>query len=96
MLSAILTDFISIQWVMQSLQSKLIIRLIRNRNLFQFKLKPEVVDENFSVEEFRRSIDRASAKVKLPKSVTTEEESVYGMKAEWIIPQHPAEDKVLL
>ncbi|GAP68081.1 acetyl esterase [Bacteroidales bacterium 6E] len=81
---------------MQSLQSKLIIRLIRNRNLFQFKLKPEVVDENFSVEAFRKSVDNASSKIKLPKTVTAEAESIYGMKAEWIIPPHPAEDKVLL
>ncbi|MDX9845432.1 MAG: alpha/beta hydrolase [Tenuifilaceae bacterium] len=81
---------------MQSLRSRLVIGLIRNRHLFQFKLKPELVDDTFSVKDFRESVDRASAKVKLPKEVTAQKVLVDGIAAEWIIPRNPMKDKVLL
>ena len=81
---------------MQSFRSKLVIGLIKNRHLFNFKLKPEIVGENFSVEEFRKSIDKASSRIKLPKNVTAQNISVDELNAEWIIPEHPVKDKVLL
>lgn len=81
---------------MQSLRSKLVIGLIKNRHLFSLKLKPEVVDEKFSVEKFRESIDRVSARVKLPKDIVTEKISLNSMQAEWIIPNNPVRDKALL
>ena len=81
---------------MQSLRSKIIIGLIRNRHLFKLKMKPEVIDENFSVEKFRKSIDKASARIKLPADVTLQKISAKGIPAEWVIPQNPLNDKVLL
>jgi len=81
---------------MQSVRSKIVIGMIKNRHLFKLKLKPEVVDENFSVDEFRESIHRASARVKLPNDVSTQKVSVEGINAEWIVPQNPLKDKVLL
>ena len=51
---------------MPSFRSKVVIGMIRNRHLMQGKLKAEVVDENFSVEEFRRSVDEQSARAKMP------------------------------
>ena len=81
---------------MQSISSKFFIWLIKNRHLFKFKLRPEVVDESFSVKKFRDEIDKASARVKLPKSVSVEKVSADGVDAEWITPENPAEDKVLL
>jgi acetyl esterase/lipase len=81
---------------MQSLRSKLVIGLIRNRHLFKFKLRPEVIDGNFSVDEFRKNIDKASARVKLPKNVSAQRVLAEGLNAEWIIPQDPQKDKVLL
>jgi acetyl esterase/lipase len=81
---------------MQSLRSKIVIGLIKNRHLFRFKLKPEVVDENFSVEEFRRSIDKVSARVRLPKDVSSEKIIANGLNAEWIIPANPIKGKALL
>lgn len=81
---------------MQSIRSKLIIGLIKNRHLFKLTLKPEVVDETFSVQEFRDSIDKASVKVKLPVSVSSEKFIMEGLNAEWIIPTNPLKDKVLL
>jgi len=81
---------------MQSLRSKLVIGLIKNRHLFSLKLKPEVVDESFSVEKFRESIDRVSARIKLPKDVVAEKVWLNDMQAEWIIPENPIKNKVLL
>lgn len=82
---------------MQSLRSKIVIWLIKNRHLFKFKLKPEVVDNNFSVKDFRDEIDEISHKMnKLAKGVKVEETSVNDMYAEWIIPENALENKVLL
>lgn len=81
---------------MTSLRSKIIIGMIRNRHLFKGRLRPEVVDETFSVEAFRRSIDKSSERVKIPKTVRVEPISVAGMYAEWIVPQNPLKDKVLM
>ena len=44
---------------MQSLRSRILIWMIRNRHLFELKLRPEVIDEGFSVTEFRRGVDKA-------------------------------------
>jgi len=81
---------------MQSLRSKIIIWLIRNRHLLQFKLKPEVVDETFSVAEFRQGVDKVTSKMKMPKGVQTESFQLDALQAEWIIPQKSLKDKVLL
>ncbi len=81
---------------MQSFRSKLVIGLIRNRHLFKLKLKPEVVDDNFSVKEFRESVDKSSSKIKLPKNISSIKFSFDGINAEWIIPQNPLQEKVLL
>jgi acetyl esterase/lipase len=70
--------------------------MIKNRHLFKLKLKPETVDENFSVEKFRREINRSSARMKLPRSTHTEKISIGQINAEWIIPEEPQNGKVLL
>jgi len=81
---------------MQSLRSKLFISLVKNRHLFKFKLKPEAVDENFSVEEFRAGVDRVSRRMKLPKDVSSEKFKINNIEAEWIIPENAIKNKVLL
>lgn len=81
---------------MQSIRSKLIIGLVKRRHLFRLKLKPEVVDDNFSVKDFRDRIDRASARMKLPDGVRVEPVKTGEMYAEWIIPEIPLKEKVLL
>ena len=81
---------------MQSIRSKLIIWLIKNRHLFKFELKPEVVDESFSVNKFREDVNKATAKMKMPKGVTTSNVDIHSINAEWIIPEAPFEGKVLL
>jgi acetyl esterase/lipase len=81
---------------MQSFRSKLVIWLIKNRHLFQLRFKPEVVGANFSVEEFRKSVDKASVKIKMPKNVTVQVVSADGLNAEWIIPDNEVKNKALL
>src|SRR6056297_2764333 len=62
---------------MQSLKSKFIIGMIRNRHLFKLKLKPEVIDEHFDVEKFRKEVDDASRKTeKIPKAVKVQSTKV--------------------
>ena len=74
---------------MQSIRSKIIIWLIKNRHLFKMKLKAEVVDSNFSVTKFRDDVDKATAKMKMPERVTTKKEEIYNLNGEWIIPAKP-------
>lgn len=81
---------------MQSIRSRIFIWLIKHRHFFELKLKPEVVDESFSVEEFRKGVDKVTAKMKMPKGVTTEKLKTNDMNAEWIIPENPLTGKVLL
>jgi len=81
---------------MASLKSKIVIGLIKNRHLFKGKLKPEVIDETFSVEKFRRDIDKASNRMKLPQDVSAESVKINGIYAEWIAPENPPDEKVLM
>lgn len=80
---------------MQSIKSKVIIWLIRNRHLFEFKLRPEVIDEKFSVTKFREGVKKATARMKMPEDVKSEGFNINDMYAEWIIPENPRADKVL-
>jgi epsilon-lactone hydrolase len=81
---------------MPSFRSKVVIGMIRNRHLMQGKLKPEIVDETFSVEEFRRSVDKQSARAKMPAGVTVTPVTVDEMYAEWITPEGAPQEKVIL
>ncbi|MBN2423431.1 MAG: alpha/beta hydrolase [Calditrichaceae bacterium] len=81
---------------MQSIRSKLVLWLIRNRHLLKFKLKKEVVDENFSVERFRQDVYKTTSKMKMPKGIHSESFIINQIQAEWIIPEHPLQGKVLL
>ena len=81
---------------MQSIRSRLIIWLVRNRHLLKMRLKPEIVDESFSVAKFREDVDKATAKMKMPGGVQTEAIKVAGLEAEWIVPEQALSGKVLL
>ena len=81
---------------MQSIRSKIFIWLIKNRHLFKMKLKPEVVDAGFSVAKFREDVDKATARMRMPKGVTTRNDKIDSLEAEWIIPENPIAGKVLL
>ena len=82
---------------MPSVKSKIVISLIRNRHLFKFKLKPEVVDKNFNVRKFRDEIDQASARLnKIPSGVNVEGFNIGGMHAELINPEGAKRDKIVM
>ncbi len=80
-----------------SIRSNLIIWALRNRHLFQGKMKAEIVDENFSVDDFRSEIDNVSAKHgKLPKGVSREEVDIDGIYGEWLTTNNTSHEKVIL
>jgi monoterpene epsilon-lactone hydrolase len=82
---------------MKSLRSRIIIGLIKNRHLFKLRLKPEVVDENFSVEKFREEVDEASRRSnRMPKDIDVLPTKVDSMYAEWIIPKDAPDKKVIM
>ncbi|WNO10768.1 alpha/beta hydrolase [Teredinibacter sp. KSP-S5-2] len=81
---------------MQSIRSKLVLWLIKHRHFFKFKLSADVVDEHFSVEQFRQDIDRLSAKMRTPKGVIIEKIAIGKIQAEWIRPVDTCTDKVLM
>lgn len=81
---------------MQSFRSRLVIWLIRNRHILNLKFKREIVDATFSVNEFRKKIDKASAGIKLPQYISSQIITAEGINAEWISPDNVPEDKVLL
>jgi len=81
---------------MQSVRSRIFIWLIRNRHLLQMRLKPEVVDESFSVTKFREGVDKVTAKMKMPKGVKRESTSVGDISAEWLVPEQPVAGKALM
>lgn len=81
---------------MQSIRSKIIIGLIKNRHLLKMKLKPEAVDAGFSVADFRKDVAGANTKMKLPKGVAVEKYPIDTIAAEWIIPQKAMPGKALL
>lgn len=82
---------------MQSIRSRLIIWLLQHRHLFKLKLKPEVVTEDFSVQEFRKEIEVATKRIERPlKDVQIEEANINGMNGEWIIPKNASREKVIM
>lgn len=60
------------------------------------KIKPEVIDDNFSVSDFREGIDKVTSKMKLPKDILSEKFRINSIEAEWIIPKDFQKNKVLL
>jgi len=82
---------------MPSIRSKIIIWIIRNRHLLKFRIKPEVIDEDFDVINFRNTTEQAVARIKLPENIQIEKISVGDINAEWIIPEGETDkNKVLL
>ena len=45
------------------------------------KLKAEVVDSSFSVTKFKQDVDKATAKMKMPKGVTTKQQNISNFEA---------------
>ena len=70
---------------------------MKNRSILRFKFKKEVIDENFSVKEFRARIDKISEKMnKIPDDVKIKKFDIDEIYSEWIIPSNALDKKVLM
>lgn len=71
--------------------------LLRNRHLLQGKLKKEAFTFDSSIEDFRKQCEDGAARyAKIPDGITIKEESIEGMKAEWLIPDGADPKKIIL
>ena len=82
---------------MASFKSKVFNLLIRNRHLLQGKLHKEVFDSNTSIDGFREQCEKgASLYAKIPREISIKEQTIEGLKAEWLIPNGADPQKVIL
>ncbi len=87
---------------MPSLQSQLLISIMRNRHLLRFRLKREVWDFNTSIPDFRRQCEAGARRMKLPERIEVSPVTIEGVtgiqnrQAEWLIPCGATKDKVIL
>lgn len=82
---------------MASLKSRFFNLMMRNRHLFQGKVKRERFDFNTSIADFRGRCEKGANKYsKKIAGITIKEESIDGIKAEWIVPDNADSKKVVL
>jgi monoterpene epsilon-lactone hydrolase len=82
---------------MTSFKSKMFNFLIRNRHLFQGKLKKEVFDFNTSIAGLREQCEKGATRyAKVPGEVTIKEQIIEGIKSEWLIPNGADSRKVIV
>ncbi len=83
---------------MPSLRSRLFLFALRNRHLFQFKLKKETgLDWETALPEVRRSAAKSAKMLgKMPKGLESLPTSIGDLSAEWIQPAHADKDEAIL
>jgi epsilon-lactone hydrolase len=75
---------------MTSIKARLFNLLLRNRHLFQGKLKKEVFDFNTSITGFRELCERGAKKYsRIPAGVEVKSLVIEGLPSEWPIPARP-------
>lgn len=81
-----------------SIQSQFMYFMMKNRHLFQFRLKPETWDENTSIPAWREMCEAANRKMAntLPAGLEVSPFDLNGMHAEWLLPAGAGKDKVIL
>jgi acetyl esterase/lipase len=81
-----------------SIQSQFMYFMMKNRHLFQFRLKPETWDENTSIPAWREMCEAANRKMAntLPAGLEVSPFDLNGMYAEWLLPAGAGKDKVIL
>ncbi len=83
---------------MPSLRSRLLVFILRNRHLFQFRLRKENIDWNKkeSILRFRRECEKGAKRFgKIPAGIKVTPVTIDGLPAEWILPSGAAKDKVI-
>ena len=80
-----------------SIQSQFMYFMMKNRHLFQFRLRPETWDENTSISAFRELCESVNSKMAnaLPAGLEVSGFDLCGMHAEWLIPAGANKDKVI-
>jgi len=83
---------------MNSIQSQFLYFMMKNRHLFQFRLNPEIWDENTSIAAFRElcEVSNRNMEDKLPVGLQVSPFTLAGMHAEWLIPAGANKDRVIL
>jgi epsilon-lactone hydrolase len=82
---------------MPSFKSKFFNFIMRNRHIFQGRIRKERFDFNTSIEAFREQCEKGANKhSKLPDGIKVKEENIEGIKSEWIIPDGANLDKTIL
>lgn len=81
---------------MTSLKGRIFNFLLRNKHLFQGKLKKESFDLDTSIIEFRERCEKGAARFgKLPDGIHIEEEMIAGIRSEWIRPAEAPKEKLI-
>ena len=82
---------------MTSFKSKIFNSLMRNRHLFQGKLKKEVFNMSTSIDDFRELCEKGAGKyAKIPDGVEIKAQVLGGINAEWLIPSGTNRQKLIL
>jgi acetyl esterase/lipase len=72
---------------MTSIQSQIMYIMMKNRHLFQGRLKQEVWDENTSIPEFRAMCEKSNRRLaEKPQGLDVSPVDVAGLPAEWLTP----------
>jgi len=82
---------------MASVKSKMFNFLLRNQHFFRGKLQKETFDANTSIADFRARCERgASRYATLPSGVYIKEQTIEGIRSEWLIPEKSDPAKIVL
>jgi epsilon-lactone hydrolase len=82
---------------MISFKSRIFNLLLRNRHLFQGRLKKEAFDFNTSIDGFRALCEKGARKYsRIPKEITIKEQVIEGLKCEWLVPDRADPEKLIL
>jgi epsilon-lactone hydrolase len=82
---------------MRSLRSRLLIFAVRNRHLFQGRLRPEVITDETDTDQLREQFLRGARKMgAVPDGIEVTPERVEGTHAEWIRPAGANRDRIIL
>jgi len=82
---------------MISMKSRIFNFLIRNRHIFQGKLKKDRFDSNTSIADFRSQCEKSAVKyADIPEGITINKEKIESIEAEWIIPAESDSGKLVL
>ncbi|MBI4747997.1 MAG: alpha/beta hydrolase [Acidobacteria bacterium] len=82
---------------MNSLQSQLVLFLLKHRHWFRLKLKREPVDWNTSIPALRERAEKSTGIFgKLPPGIAALPVTINGLSAEWVRPVGTSDDRAIL